>query len=290
MKRRMNSKEVGLVIGTLLAKHFFDSDDLHYGYWPAEMEVSLAQLKRAQELHSRQILDAIPAGVHRILDVGCGAGAFALRLADAGFAVEGVSPSGPLTERARALLGDRAVVHEGRFEDFTPPRTYDLVLFSESFQYVKMEPALDNIVRCLGEGEGHLLICDFFKTDAPGRGPIGGGHRMSAFRAMIAGFPFSPIVDRDLTACMSPNFDLVDALLQDVGRPARDLLFRYGETNHPLLTRILRRLYRRKIAKLDAKYFSGRRTRAAFETFKTYRLMLWRKSESQAVDSVEGPA
>ncbi len=137
---------------------------------------------------------------------------------------------------------------------------------------------------------GHLLICDLFRKDTQTRGPIGGGHRLSVFRSLVEAYPLTLLLDEDITRWTGSNYDLVEAFLADVGRPARDLLFRYGETNYPLLTRVLKRIYRRKLEKLDAKYFRGLRTSEAFATYKTYRLMLWRHSTGTDTAPVQLPA
>ena len=49
---------------------------------------------------------------------------------------------GWLTEEARRVLGTRSRVFASKFEDLTLDRTYDLILFSESFLFMKAEQAL----------------------------------------------------------------------------------------------------------------------------------------------------
>ena len=78
----------------------------------------------------------IPPGVRSILDVGCGAGNTAHKLLDRGYEVDCVSPNAWLTTEARRLLGTRARVFESKFENLTLDRTYDLILFSESFLFM----------------------------------------------------------------------------------------------------------------------------------------------------------
>ena len=73
-----------------------------------------------QSLMMRRLRDALPAG--HVLNAGCGAGSFTLRLLDAGYAVTSVDASEPFVERVRGLVGDRGVVevadlHALRFED-----------------------------------------------------------------------------------------------------------------------------------------------------------------------------
>ena len=123
-RRNMDSKEVGLVMGLTVGRYFFGSDDLHYGFWPDDLEVKPGHIKQAQENHAQLILQTIPAGVKTILDVGCGAGALAQRLLDTGYDVEAVSPSGLLTAQARALLGSACPIIEAPFEQAPLPRRW----------------------------------------------------------------------------------------------------------------------------------------------------------------------
>ena len=273
-KRAMDSREVGLVMGLAAGKYLFDADDLHYGLWPAELEVSHANLKQAQNLHSELIISSIPADVKTILDVGCGAGALAKRLLAKGFQVEGVSPSGPLTEKARETVGPGCTIHATKFEDFASDRKFDLILFSESYQYINLRRSFEQ-ARALLRPNGYMMICDFFRRPHMDRGPIRGGHRWELFEEILGQHPFTPLLDRDITEETSRNYDLVNDLLQKVGVPGWELGFRYLNANYPRLTRVGKWLFRKRIAKLERKYFSGQRTAQTFMTYKTYRLLLY---------------
>ena len=74
---KVSSKEVGLEIGLVLGRFLFNTEHLHYGYWPKELPIEPSNLKEAQDLHSKLILDAIPDGVQTNLDVGSGSGGLA---------------------------------------------------------------------------------------------------------------------------------------------------------------------------------------------------------------------
>lgn len=111
---------------------------------------------------------------HTILDVGCGTGAHARALSDAGFAVDGVDLEAAMVEQARAKCP------EGTFEvadmtDLELPRRYDVVvsLFS-AIGYVRTEEALRATVlgmrRHLNEG-GLMLIDPWFEP-----GDLAHGH------------------------------------------------------------------------------------------------------------------
>jgi SAM-dependent methyltransferase len=272
----MDSKEVGLVIGLIVGRYLLKSDDLHYGYWPEGLAVEIANWPKAQAHHSELILSHIPAGVKTILDVGCGAGAFSQKLVRHGYKVESVSPSPLLAQEARKRLGDDCRIYETKFEHLETESRFDLILFSESFQYVGMGKSLPKVVRLLNPG-GHLLVCDFFKKDAEGGGVLGGGHYLQKFYDRMSQQPFEPVVDKDITAEVSPTMDLVNDFLQQAGLPVRDLVYQLTQSRYPLLSRFIAWKYRRKLQQIDDKYFSGRRNAETFRRYKSYRLLLYKR-------------
>ena len=105
------TKDLGLELGVIFCDYFLDTRDLHYGYWTDDMPRHVRSLARAQELHSQLILDHIPDGVHSILDVGAGAGNFAVKMMAKGYQVDFITYSDYLAEEAR---GQRSTVHEAR--------------------------------------------------------------------------------------------------------------------------------------------------------------------------------
>jgi len=152
MKRdKRDSREVGLEILHLALRHHPGSHHLHYGYWEAGLEPTIANLPKAQEAYCEFLISHIPEGTRSILDVGCGTGALARRLQDAGYEVECISPSRAFARYARELLDEGTPIHECYYEDFAPQRRYDLVLFSESFQYMKIEQALEKTMDAMDE-------------------------------------------------------------------------------------------------------------------------------------------
>ena len=62
----MHSRELGLV----LAQQLGDVQDLHYGLWGPDLELSFSNLRTAQQRYSDMILSQLPATTHEI----CGAG------------------------------------------------------------------------------------------------------------------------------------------------------------------------------------------------------------------------
>jgi len=115
----------------------------------------------------RSDLDAYAAiaeelGVHHVLDLGCGTGTFALRLADLGLEVTGVDPAGaslavarakPGAERVRWIHGDAAAL---------PPIQVDLATMTANVAQAIVDPSdwsrtLRGVYEVLRPG-GHLVF------------------------------------------------------------------------------------------------------------------------------------
>ena len=231
-KNKIETKELGLLAGLVFGKYFFGTKDLHFGYWTEDLEVNRNNFARAQENHSDFVMSHVPENTKTILDVGCGAGTLAAKLLNKGFSVDCVSPSPALTEYALEVLGNRSTIFKCQFEEMESDKSYDTLLFSESFQYIELSRAFRQSLNFLKEG-GYLLICDFFRTDAVLKGPIGGGHLLSRFYDIISQYPFEPVKDIDITKQTAPNLDLFDEMLNSVGLPMRKLIFNFSPESPP---------------------------------------------------------
>ncbi len=143
-------------------------------------------------------------------------------LGDIGYRVDCVSPSSVLTEHAHNILADKSQIFECSFEKLQTEKRYDVILFSESFQYVNLEKAIQNSIKFLNDN-GYLLICDFFRTDAEGKSNIGGGHELIRFYDIISQYPLKLVKDIDITKETAPNLDIVNEFLTNVGLPIWNL-------------------------------------------------------------------
>ena len=148
-KTTVSSRRVGLDIGLAIGRFFLNTEDLHYGFWPIGKTANIQNLAEAQEAHSKLIIDNIPENTKRILDVGSGSGNLALKLINREYQVDCVIPSTFLAEQVQEKLGDRSTIHICKFEQVNEIEKYDLILFSESFQYVKLGESLDKITNML---------------------------------------------------------------------------------------------------------------------------------------------
>ena len=88
---KVSSKEVGLEVGLVISRFLYKTEHLHYGYWPDDLEIIPENVRKAQDLHSKLIIDSIPDDVETILDIGSGSGGLAEKLIEKGFNVHCVS-------------------------------------------------------------------------------------------------------------------------------------------------------------------------------------------------------
>lgn len=275
----LSSSEFGLALGLIFGRFFLDMQDLHYGYWKPELPRVPQNLAVAQAAYTDLLMSHIPQSAKSVLDVGCGAGNTARKLLDRGYRVDGVSPNSFLTAVARQALGDRATIFETKFQDLVTDRRYDVVLFSESLLFIPLEQALTKALQLLNPG-GHILITDIFRVPAEGKSPIGGGHELPKFRETVARFPLSSVQDVDMTAGIAPTFDIVNRATLDAIEPAYRLILDRITLKYPFVMRLLRWWFRKKIERYEAKHFSGRRDGANFMKYKSYRLLLFRRTDS----------
>jgi SAM-dependent methyltransferase len=271
----LQSPEFGLALGLVLGRFAIGMQDLHYGYWTDDLPLLATNLPAAQARYTDELMNDIPEGVKSILDVGCGAGNTARKLLARGYTVDAVSPNAWLTGEARKVLGGRATVYESKFEDLNLDLKYDLILFSESFLFMKAEEALAQARAMLNPG-GYILISDIFRLPADEKSPIGGGQDIRRYQALMAASPFEMLKDTDITQPISRTFDLLNIAYGEAIQPAWELIFAKLEAGNPFLMRLVRWKWGKKIREAEEKHFSGKRDGAHFRRHKSYRRMLYR--------------
>ena len=274
---KFDKREADLRFFLAAGRELLQVDDLHLGLWEDGVEVNLRNIGVAQEAHSQLMLSHIPEGTKTVLDVGCGVGKLSERLLEQGYEVEAVTPSHFLAGEARKLIGGDFKVYECCIEDIEVERQYDVVLFSESFQYVKMERGFEKILALLKPG-GHLMICDFLTNDVEEKSPLSGGPRWSRFRELVAELPLEQLEDIDITEETAPTMDLADGVLTRLFKPAFELVLETMRARSPWLSKLAEWKFKKKIEKLEWRYFRGAWSGEQFKKFKSYRLVLFRKT------------
>lgn len=260
-----------------LYKEVFGLEHLHFGLWSEEDPRTIEGFRSAQERYAERLAAKVPAGVQRILDVGCGTGAMSQRLLAAGFEVEPMSPCEHQEKLVRARLGEGVPFHRKRFQDFEPQRPYDLVLMSESSQYVPLDQLFVAVRKALAPC-GSLLVCDYFR------------HRNERFyrachvlepflkRAEEAGFRVEEM--EDITERVLPTLELGQVYYDRVCLPLYDLGAEYFTRERPFTSWLARLLFSKRLAKLSRYVHEKLPTKLDTErfrrdvTYRTYRFVL----------------
>jgi 2-polyprenyl-3-methyl-5-hydroxy-6-metoxy-1,4-benzoquinol methylase len=273
------SREIGLEIGSICGKYFLKLDHLHYGYWSNGLKVDIMNVHIAQENYANFLLSHIPESAKKILDVGCGTGQIAKKLIVMGHKVDCVSPSHFLVGQTRELLGDSSHVFECSYEQLQTENRYDVILFSESFQYINIEEGIKKTVKLL-KPDGYMLICDIFRKKTLAKSNISGGHPLEVFRNTVSGYPLRLIKDLDITEETSHSIDVLNDTFKKAVHPTIILTQQLLENRYPFASKVIKLVYRKKISKIEKKYFNGEKTGENFRKFKSYRLLLYKKTNS----------
>ncbi|MXY34456.1 MAG: methyltransferase domain-containing protein [Boseongicola sp. SB0664_bin_43] len=287
-KGKVDTKAVGLDAGVSFIRWLTGAENLHYGLW-TDLEPVAVNVGKAQEAYTERLLGFLPEGPLSILDIGGGAGETARKLVDLGHGVDIVVPSRPLAERCRANAPD-ARVHETTFEAFDSDTSFDLCLFSESFQYIPLRVALDKALHLAAPG-GHVLIADCFRSEqfTPGgeTRAVGGGHPVAEFRAALETCAGEVLRQEDITEAVAPSIDIEQGLLRVLGdavaRVDAELL-----TKRPVMRWLLARAAklafgRRRLHRLDRRLRGDERSSTAFVRNNRYLVTLIQKERERAV-------
>ena len=217
-KRKIDTRAIGLDAGVGFIRWLTGAENLHYGFW-TDLEPVAGNTGKAQEAYTERLLGYLPEGRLSILDIGGGAGETARKLTDLGHGVDIVVPSRLLAERCRANAPD-ARIHETTFETFESDTAFDLCLFSESFQYIPLQVALDKALQLAAQG-GHVLIADCFRSEdfEPGSETriVGGGHPVAEFRAALEACDGAVLRQEDITEAVAPSIDIEQGLFHVLG-------------------------------------------------------------------------
>lgn len=271
---KVDSKEVGLELLLRLFNFFLKTEYLHYGYFIDGLEADAVNFRKAHENYAELLFSHIPDGTESIIDVGCGSGKTTQQLIARGYKVDCLSPGHILTNYAKNMLGDTAGFFQCKFEDIITDKKYDLVMFSESFQYIPMEKSIPGAIKLLNPG-GHIIVCDFFNTDPEGRSKLGGGHDYQQWLKFKESFAIKTLVEKDITAETSLTLDVVNQLNTEVLRPLWTSAWALAEDRFPTIVKLARKFYKKKLAKMENKHLTGMRNGELFRKYKKYMFYLF---------------
>jgi SAM-dependent methyltransferase len=216
-------------------------DHLHYGIWERDDPRTLVGLRRAQERYAQRLIGLVPPEVSSVLDVGAGVGTTALRLLERGVEVEGLSPD-PYQKQVFELRVGKPF-HLGRFQELEPGAPYDLVLMSESAQYIWLDSLFPAVLRTAPGG--WLLVADYFVLERDGSNLSRSGHLLGEFLERAGHHGLELEHREDVTQQVLPTLELGRAWATRYADPTLELLAETSRQRWPLLHRLARRLLRR---------------------------------------------
>ncbi len=253
-----------------------DSPYLHYGYWetlpvPAD-ELTLARLRIAQQAYTVKLLEGIPQGTQTILDVGCGIGGNAAYLLDRGFAVEGLAPDPFQQQRFLKCTADRTIFHLTTFENFQATKSYDLILFSESSQYMSAVDIANGAAKILNPG-GYVLLADMLRSNPDYKeGMFSNCHVVSELHSALKQAGFTLVKTEDISDHILPTIDLYVDTFRRYGLNTMIYVADLIAIAVPPIHKLLRWIFRRWFKKLVVE---GLEASQLFEQHLCYEIQLW---------------
>ncbi len=258
---------------------------LHYGYWEpipsATDELTVTKLRIAQEAYATHLLSFLPPDIHRVLDVGCGNGGNALTMIEKGLQVEGVAPD-PL-QQAKFLekTKGQSIFHVNTFDEFVenyqklPSKPiYDLLLFSESSQYMSPESIADGAA-CILKSSGYVLLADMLRKDPEYREGMFSNCLINRdLHKAMENAGFKLITTDDISAHIAPTLDICVQSFETFGLSTIRYIAKLIAIAVPPIYAILRYFLGNSIKKLITE---GLQASKLFHKHLCYEIQLWQK-------------
>ncbi len=265
-------------IGLKLLHRLWGIKYLHYGYFEPHQPKTIEQLPVAQENYVRIVLENFPsAPIKDVIDIGCGVGEIANQLLDRGYKVTCVDPSRFMIESTLQKTNHRIGFRNTFYEnvDDLPSEGFDLILMSESAQYVDLDEGWVNHARHLKSG-GHVVVADFFKVQEVDKPYLSkSGHFLDEMNAFAEKNGFELIKKVDITQGVAPTMDIYQGIIREKIFPVLEAVSEIVFRKYPLLWKICRFFFGKKITSIYEKY--NHQDGATFTKYKNYFVLVWRK-------------
>ncbi len=210
-------------------------DFLHYGYFDnpdlAAEDISFSMIYRAQERYAEKILDLIPEGKKQVLDVGCGMGGLLGMLNSRGHKAVGLTPDIHQVQYIRDHYPNPTL--HCRFEEIPLAEyrgAFDVIITSESLQYLKLDESLPLIQELLRPG-GCWIACDYFRQTPESFEKS--GHIWTDFELQLKKGGFNLESCEDITPHILPTIAFAHLWGQRVGLPVLDFLVEKLRVKNP---------------------------------------------------------
>ena len=264
-------------IALRLANNLVGVKHLHYGFFSDGLEPTLENLPEAQERYMQNLLSYVPEDVKKVFDVGCGTGEVAKQLIKKGMNLTCMAPDPYLIEKTKENTEGKAKMITDLYEnvDDEEADSFDMVLMSESCQYIKIQKGWEQNKKYLKKG-GYVLIADFFqKKSLDVEGLSKSGHKKENFLNAAKRNGFELVKEVDITKETAPTMDIYQEVITKKVFPVAEAIFEVLQRKVPTIYKIVKRILGKRVEKLQSKY----QTQGAeiFQNYKGYYIFLFRK-------------
>lgn len=204
----------------LLCTHVLGLTSLHWGLWEPNSPISLDGLRSAQDRYSDLVLDTVPRSARSVLDVGCGTGDLARRLAARGCRVTAIAPIANYEHMLDHSGSPNVTWRRSRLQDLAGTGPFDAVLMIESAGYFPIWTGLSRAHDLLTPG-GHLLVVNPFRKT-----PVDiqvARHVQSDYLAAARSNGFHLVREQDITEAVLPTLELARQFRTQHVEPAMSL-------------------------------------------------------------------
>ncbi len=276
----MRENKEGTDYGLRFMAEVLKAEHLHWGYFPEKKfsgdQMTFAEVKKAQLEYTKHLFSFIPDNVKSILDVGAGLGKTASLLMEKGYQVHCLSND----KYQQTKINERypeIPFTKSKFEESNLGKQFDLVLMSESVQYLKWNKALQKLDEVLKPG-GFLLTSDYYRKED------GSFYQTCKVREVFEAATkdkFNLIKEDDITDNILPTLDFAIFSFNNYILPAANIFSEAIQNSTPGFVRFMAKVFLGKqLAK--AKHYIWEHTPEKFDRVKFkqelyYLMQLWQK-------------
>ena len=243
----MRSKDRKVDYSLKLCREVLGLPAFHFGYFAGGHNLTIEDLKNAQLKYTEKLLSYVPSSAKTILDVGCGTGISTEMLISKGADVECMSPDLYNRQIINEKFKGAVKFHLTKFEEFSAEKKYDLILMSESSQYISLKNLFEKCSSILNK-DGCLLISDYFRKEATGY------YRncavLSRFLDAAGRNGFKIVKDEDITENVLPTLLIGELYYKKFIIPITEALISLANDEIPKTAKVIKFLFRKKIKKI----------------------------------------
>ena len=215
-----------------------------------------------------------------MLDVGCGVGGNAMKLASLGYSVTGICPDPYQEMLFRENTKGKAGFALTTLEGYKTGEIFDLVLMSESVQYIPHEDGLKKVTKLL-KSKGYLLISDYFKKDNAKDVPNLPSFLISDYMAAAERYGFKMVKRQEITMSITPTLEYGTRVYLDYIKPVLSCILTTMQVHLPPVYWIFNIFMRLRVKGKTLKQTIVNNLvpldRGVFEKYLTYQVILFQK-------------